>query len=325
MSIQAVIKGVGGYLPERIVSNADMMTIVATDEAWIRERTGIEKRHYAAKDEFTSHLAIKAAHSALLNAQMDAQLIDGIIVATSTPDTTMPSVACKVQAALGIADGAALDVNAACAGFVYALSVAQGWIATGIAKHILVIGAETMSRIMNWQDRTTCILFGDGAGALVLSAEESDEDAKHTRGILAMSLCAQGDLMSLLGTDGGVSSTQSSGALFMAGKEVFRHGVEKMANITVSTLDKAGLSLEDIDYIVAHQANARMISAIAKELKIDASKAIVTVDKHANTSAASIPLALWEAQKLGKLSHGKLIAMPALGAGLTWGCCIIRW
>lgn len=325
MSIQAVIKGVGGYLPERIVSNADMMTIVETDETWIRERTGIEKRHYAAKDEFTSHLAIKAALSALLNAGMDAQMIDGIIVATSTPDTTMPSVACKVQAALGIADGAALDVNAACAGFVYALSVAQGWIATGIAKHILVIGAETMSRIMNWQDRTTCILFGDGAGALVLSAEESGANAKHTRGILAMSLCAQGDLMSLLGTDGGVSSTQNSGALFMAGKEVFRHGVEKMASITLSTLKKTGISLDDIDYIVAHQANARMISAIAKELKIDAAKAIVTVDKHANTSAASIPLALWEAQKLGKLSHGKLIAMPALGAGLTWGCCIIRW
>lgn len=323
MVLQSLIKGVGGYLPENSVSNAQLSATIDTDDTWIRERTGIIKRHYVDTQEFTSHLAIKAAQHALINASMSAEQIDGIIVATATPDSTMPSVACKVQVALGLKAGAALDVNAACAGFVYALSVAHGWIKTGIASNILVIGAESMSKIMNWQDRTTCILFGDGAGAVIVSAENAPE--KDARGILAISLSAQGEYSHLLGTDGGVSSTQAAGQLFMAGKEVFRHGVEKMAQITIDTIEKTPFTVSDIDYVIAHQANARMISAIAKELKIDESKTIITVDRHANTSAASIPLALWEAEKLGTLQSGNLIAMPALGAGLTWGCCIIRW
>ncbi len=317
---RAVIISTGSYLPEKILTNDDLARMVETNDTWIRERTGITKRHIAAEGEATSHLAVRAAQAALKQAGLSADAIDGIVVGTSTPDSTMPSVATKVQAALGITHGAALDVAAACTGFVSALSVAQGWIATGVATRVLVIGAETMSRIIDWNDRGTCILFGDGAGAVIL---EASDDA--SRGIHAMTLYANGAHGDLLGTNGGTSSTQTAGQLFMQGQEVFRHGVEKMANATVETLKKSGRTLADVDWLVPHQANARMMQMIARQLKLPAEKCVVTVDVHANTSAASIPLALDVAVRDGRIKKGDLVAMPALGAGLTWGCCVISW
>jgi 3-oxoacyl-[acyl-carrier-protein] synthase-3 len=317
---QSIVTATGSYLPEKIHTNDDLSAMVETNDAWIRERTGITKRHIVAAGELTSHLATHAARRALEMAGYDAQKIDGIVVATSTPDATMPSVAAKVQAALGISRGPVLDVAAACTGFVYAMSVAHGWIQTGIANRILVIGAESMSKIIDWTDRGTCILFGDGAGAVILEAAQDS-----TRGIRAITLDAQGDLGSLLGTNGGISSTQTAGHLFMEGQEVFRHGVEKMSSVTLSTVAKAGLSMADVDWVVPHQANARMITMIARTLKVSASKCVVTVPYHANTSAASIPLALDEANRDGRLKKGNIIAMPALGAGLTWGCCVLSW
>lgn len=318
--VQSVITATGSYLPEKILTNDDLSTMVETNDTWIRERTGITKRHIVAEGEFTSHLASHAAQRALAMAGYDAEKIDGVIVATSTPDSTMPSVAAKVQAALGITHGPALDVAAACTGFVYALSVAHGWIQTGIASRILVIGAESMSKIIDWSDRGTCILFGDGAGAVIL---EASDDA--TRGIRAIALEANGEFGPLLGTSGGVAGTQTAGHLFMEGQEVFRHGVEKMTAITLSTAAKAGIAMADVDWVIPHQANARMITMIARSLKVSASKCVVTVPHHANTSAASIPLALDEANRDGRLKKGNIIAMPALGAGLTWGCCVLSW
>ncbi|MFZ4541098.1 MAG: beta-ketoacyl-ACP synthase III [Rickettsiales bacterium] len=318
--ISSVITATGSYLPEKILTNDDLSTMVDTNDAWIRERTGIVKRHIAAEGEFTSHLATNAARRALASAGYEANSIDGIIVATSTPDSTMPSVAAKVQAALNIMRGPAMDVAAACTGFVYAMSVAHGWVQTGIAKRILVIGAENMSRIIDWSDRGTCILFGDGAGAVIV---EASDDA--SRGVKAISLEAQGDLGPLLGTNGGTASTQTAGHLFMEGQEVFRHGVEKMSAITLSTLEKANLKIADVDWVIPHQANARMIRMIARTLRVSEEKCVVTVPQHANTSAASIPLALDEANRDGRLKKGNIIAMPALGAGLTWGCCVLSW
>lgn len=317
---QSIITATGSYLPEKILTNDDLARMVDTNDAWIRERTGIAERHIAAEGEFTSHLAIRAAQKALEMAGYGADAIDGIVVATSTPDSTMPSVASKVQAALGVPGGAVLDVAAACTGFIYALSVAHGWIQTGIARRVLVIGAETMSRILDWTDRGTCILFGDGAGAVILEAGEDS-----SRGIRTLVLDAQGDLGPLLGTDGGVSTTKTAGALFMEGQEVFRHGVEKMSAITLATLAKAGLELGQVDWVVPHQANARMIRMIARQLRLPAEKCVVTVGEHANTSAATIPLALDLANRDGRLKKQQIIAMPALGAGLTWGCCVVSW
>ena len=318
--MQSIITATGSYLPEKILTNDDVSKLVETNDAWIRERTGITQRHIVAEGELTSHMATHAAKRALASVGYDADKIDGIVVATSTPDSTMPSVAAKVQAALGITSGPAVDVAAACTGFIYALSVAHGWIKTGIAKRVMVIGAESMSRIVDWTDRSTCILFGDGAGAVILEA--SDDAA---RGIRAISLEANGEFWPLLCTNGGVSSTQTAGTLFMEGQEVFRHGVEKMSAITVSTVAKAGLNLADVNWVVPHQANARMIRMIARTLKVSEDKCVVTVGHHANTSAASIPLALDEANRDGRLKNGQIIAMPALGAGLTWGCCVISW
>ncbi|MES2985485.1 MAG: beta-ketoacyl-ACP synthase III [Pseudomonadota bacterium] len=318
--VSSVITATGSYLPEKILSNEDLARMVDTNNAWIRERTGITQRHIAAEGEYTSHLALKAAQAALAQAGYAADSIDGIVVATATPDSTMPSVASKVQAGLGITRGAAVDVAAACTGFIYALSVAHGWIQTGIASRILVIGAETMSRIIDWTDRGTCILFGDGAGAVILEAS-----ADTTRGIKAIRLEAQGEHGPLLGTNGGVSSSQTAGLLFMHGQEVFRHGVEKMSGIVAETLQKAQLTLADVQWVVPHQANARMIKSIARQLKLAEDKAVVTVTHHANTSAASIPLALDVSARDGRLKKGDIVAMPALGAGLTWGCCVISW
>lgn len=312
--VSSVISATGSYLPAKKVTNDDLAKTVDTSDEWIRERTGITVRYIAAEGQYTSHLAIEAAKAALKNGGIDVSEIDGIVVGTSTPDTSMPSVATKVQAALGISRGGAVDVGAACTGFVAALSVAHGWIQTGMSKKVLVIGAETMSRIVDWQDRNTCVLFGDGAGAVVL---EASDDA--SRGIHAITLEAQGDLGPLLNTDA------RAGVLFMEGAEVFRHGVEKMSAITTSTLAKAGRTIDDVKLVVAHQANARMITKIGRMLKLPTSKAMVTVDRHANTSAASIPLALDVAVREGKLVKGDLVAMPALGAGLTWGCCVLSW
>lgn len=318
--VSSIITATGSYLPEKILTNDDLAQRVDTSDAWIRERTGITKRHIAAEGELTSHLAAEAARRALASVGYTADLVDGIVVATSTPDSTMPSVAAKVQAALGISRGAVVDVAAACTGFVYALSVAHGWIQTGIATRVLVIGAESMSKIIDWKDRGTCILFGDGAGAVVL---EASTDA--SRGIKAIQLDAQGEFGSLLGTNGGVAATQTAGYLFMEGQEVFRHGVEKMAGVTQSTLAKAGLSMAQVDWLVPHQANARMITMIGRSLRISTEKCAVTVSQHANTSAASIPLALDSLNRAGQLKKGHIIAMPALGAGLTWGCAVLCW
>lgn len=323
MSVRCIIQGVGGYLPERILTNAELERMVETSDSWIRERTGISQRHIVAEGEYTSHMAVHAARRALAHAGIDASLVDGIVVATSTPDSTMPSVASMVQDALGTQPGPCLDVEAACTGFVYALSVAQGWLLTGLAKHVLVIGAESMSRIVDWNDRGTCILFGDGAGAVVLSAVAEQE--AQGRGILSLALHAEGAHGKLLGTSGGVASTKQAGLLFMSGQEVFRHGVEKMSNATLEALEKAGLALESVDWLVPHQANARMIHSIGKRLGIKETQAVATVCDHANTSAASIPLALSAVMEKDAIKQGQIVAMPALGAGLTWGCCIIRW
>ncbi len=318
--MNSIITATGSYLPQKVMTNDDLAKLVETNDEWIRERTGITKRHIAAQGELTSHMAAEAARRALAQAGYDAASVDGIVVATSTPDSTMPSTAAKVQAQLGISKGAVVDVAAACTGFIYALSVAHGWIQTGIAHRVLVIGAETMSRIIDWKDRGTCILFGDGAGAAILEASDDT-----TRGIRAIALDAQGDLSPLLGTNGGIGSTQTAGHLFMEGQEVFRHGVEKMAAITLSTLAKAGLDIAHTDWVIPHQANARMIKMIGRSLRVSEAKCVVTVTHHANTSAASIPLALDEANRDGRLKKGNIIAMPALGAGLTWGCCVVSW
>lgn len=318
---RSVILATGSYLPERVVTNDMLAEKVDTSDAWIRERTGIITRHIVAAGETTSDMALAAARDALAQSGLDAAAIDGIVVATSTPDTTMPSVASKLQAALGTTGGAALDVVAACTGFVAALSVAQGWIVTGLARNVLVIGAESMSRIIDWNDRTTCILFGDGAGAVVLARREDEPK----RGILSLALASDGSLGAILGTSGGVSTTQTAGTLFMEGQEVFRHGVEKMSAITRTALARASLTLADVRWVVAHQANARMIAAIARQLKLSPEHFIVTLDRHANTSAASIPLALNAAHRDGRIRQGDIVAMPALGAGLTWGCCVICW
>lgn len=316
----SVITGTGSYLPEKILTNDDLAKMVDTNDAWIRERTGIVKRHILAQGQTTSDMAKIACERALAAAGRSATDIDGIVVATSTPDCSMPSVATKLQEKMGI-KGAAVDVAAACTGFVYALATAHGWLQAGLATRVLVVGAEAMSKIVDWSDRGTCILFGDGAGAVVLEAIEGETK----RGIHTISLQADGQFAPLLGTNGGVASTQTAGALFMSGQEVFRHGVEKMANVTRETLAKAGKSLNDVRWLIAHQANARMIHKIGKSLGIGEDRCVVTVPHHGNTSAASIPLALDEAVRDGRVHNQQLIAMPALGAGLTWGCCVLTY
>lgn len=322
--IRSVITGTGSYLPEKTVTNADLEKIVDTTDEWIFTRSGIRERHYAEADQATSDMAIEAAKAALAAANCAAEDVDGVIVATTTPDQTFPAVAVKVQAALGLRSGLAFDVQAVCTGFVYALSVADNFIRLGQAKKILVIGAEKMSSLLNWQDRTTCVLFGDGAGAVLLEAQAGAGEFAD-RGILSTHLHADGNYQDILYTDGGPSTTQTAGHLVMHGKEVFKHAVNLMARVVQEALDHNGITSEQIDWLVPHQANSRIIQSTAEKLNLDMSRVVLTVDKHGNTSAASIPLALDHAVRAGQIQKGQLVLFEALGGGLTWGAALVRY
>jgi len=323
MTIRAVVKGVGHYLPDRVVPNSELETLVETSDDWIRTRSGIERRHFAAEGQNTSDLGIRAAQAALADAGLVADDIDAIIVATSTADLTFPSAATMVQAGLGMTRGFAFDVQAVCAGFVFALSNANAMIISGQAKRVLVIGAETFSRLMDWNDRTTCVLFGDGAGAVVLEAAEGTGTSAD-RGILATDLNSDGRHRDLLYVDGG-TSTGTTGHLRMQGKEVFRHAVEKLAETAHAALDKAGLTGADVDWIVPHQANIRIIEGTAKRMQVPMDRVVVTVQDHGNTSAASIPLALSVGKARGQIKPGDLVVTEAIGGGLAWGSVVLRW
>ena len=323
MTIRAVVRGVGHYLPDRVVPNSEFETLLDTSDDWIRSRSGIERRHFAAEGQTTSDLAARAARAALADAGMEPDDIDAIIVATSTADLTFPSAATMVQAALGMTRGFAFDVQAVCAGFVYALANAHALIAAGQAQRILVIGAETFSRLMDWTDRSTCVLFGDGAGALILEAAKGGGTSAD-RGILATDLHSDGRFKDLLYVDGGVS-THSTGMLRMQGKEVFRHAVEKLAQTAHTALEKAGLTAEDVDWIVPHQANLRIITATAQRMQVPMERVVMTVQDHGNTSAASIPLALSVGRQRGQIKEGDLIVTEAIGGGLAWGSVVLRW
>jgi 3-oxoacyl-[acyl-carrier-protein] synthase-3 len=324
MTIRAVVEGVGHYLPERVVPNSEFEKSLDTTDEWIRTRSGIEQRHFAAEGQFTSDLAVKAAQNALSNAGLQPDDIDAIIVATSTPDLTFPSVATMVQNKLGMTQGFGFDVQAVCAGFIFALTNANGLILSGQANRVLVIGAETFSRIMDWEDRATCVLFGDGAGAIILSSQESSGE-NTDRGILSADLNSDGRFKDMLFVDGGVSSTQTSGKLRMQGNALFRQAVEKLANTAKTALEKANLAESDVDWIVPHQANIRIIQGTAKKMGIAMDRVVVTLQNHGNTSAASIPLALSAGVESGKISKGDLILTEAIGGGLAWGAVVLRW
>ena len=323
MTLRAVVKGVGHYLPDRMVPNAELETLVDTTDDWIRSRSGIERRHFAAEGQGTSDLATRAAQAALADAGLAASDIDAIVLATSTPDLTFPSVATMVQANLGMTGGFAFDLQAVCAGFVYALTTANALIVSGAAHRVLVIGAETFSRLMDWSDRSTCVLFGDGAGALVLEGVES-QGLPTDRGILACDLHSDGQFKDLLYVDGGVS-TGTTGHLKMQGKEVFRHAVEKLAATAHAALEKAGLTPDDVAWIVPHQANIRIIAGTAKKMNMAMDRVVVTVQDHGNTSAASIPLALSVGCQRGQIKQGDLLVTEAIGGGLAWGSVVLRW
>lgn len=322
--IRAQVCGVGHYLPERVVENEWFTTFLDTSDEWIRSRSGIERRHFAASGQTTSDLAIRAAQAALDDAGLAPDEVDAIILATSTPDLTFPATATIVQAGLGMTRGFAFDVQAVCAGFIYALSNANALILSGQAKRVMVIGAETFSRIMNWEDRGSCVLFGDGAGAVILEAAEGD-GTNADRGILATDLHSDGRFRDILQVSGGVSSSQTTGHLMMAGKEVFRHAVEKLSKSTVDVMAKVGVTADDIDRVVPHQANIRIITGTARKLSVPIEKVVITVQDHGNTSAASIPLAMSVAQSNGQLSKGDLVVTEAIGGGLAWGAVLLRW
>lgn len=323
MTIRAAVRGVGHYLPERVVPNSEFEAIVDTSDEWIRTRSGIERRHFAADGQMTSDLATRAATAALADSGISADRVDAIVVATSTPDLTFPSVATMVQAALGITRGFAYDIQAVCAGFVYAMANANALIVSGQASCVLVIGAETFSRLMNWQDRGTCVLFGDGAGAVVVEASEGTGTTAD-RGVLATDLHSDGRYRDILYVDGG-TSTGTTGHLVMEGKEVFRHAIEKLAETAHAALDKAGLTSADVDWIVPHQANIRIIEGTAKRMQVPMDRVVVTVQDHGNTSAASIPLALSVGKARGQIKPGDLLVMEAIGGGLAWGSVVLRW
>ncbi|WP_295136309.1 beta-ketoacyl-ACP synthase III [uncultured Reyranella sp.] len=322
--IRSVVQGCGSYLPERVVTNEELSRTVDTTDEWIRQRSGICQRHIAAEGEFTSHLAIKASQRALDHAGLNASDLDLIVLATATPDQTFPATATRVQAALGMTKGAAFDVQAVCAGFVYGVSVADSLIKSGLASTALVIGAETFSRILDWDDRGTCVLFGDGAGAIVLRGEQG-AGTPADRGILANALHSDGRHHDLLYVDGGPSSTRTTGFLRMEGKEVFKHAVVNMATVVGEVLEKAGLEAKDVDWLVPHQANKRIIDGTGRKLGLPPERVVVTVDKHANTSAASIPLALDVAVKDGRIKKGDLLLLEGIGGGLSWGASLVRW
>ena len=324
MTKRAVVVGYGHYLPERIVENAEFESSLDTTDEWIRTRSGIERRHFAAEGQHTSDLAAEAAKAALEQAGLTAGDIDAIVVATSTPDLTFPSVATMVQQKIGMERGFGFDVQAVCAGFVFALTTANGLILSGQAKRVLVIGAETFSRIMDWTDRGTCVLFGDGAGALILEAQEC-AGTTADRGILSADLNSDGRYKDMLFVDGGVSSTGTSGKLRMQGNALFRQAVEKLASTADAALHKAGLTHSDVDWIVPHQANIRIIQGTAKKLGVPMERVVLTVQDHGNTSAASIPLALSVGAATGKIKTGDLVLTEAIGGGLAWGAVAIRW
>jgi 3-oxoacyl-[acyl-carrier-protein] synthase-3 len=321
---RSVVLGCGAFLPENVVTNDDLAKKVDTSDSWIVERTGIRRRHMAAQGEMTSDLAFAAARHALANADVGVADLDMIIVATTTPDETFPSVATKVQARLGMIRGAAFDLQAVCSGFIYGLSVADNFIRGGQAKTILVIGAETMSRIMDWKDRTTCVLFGDGAGAVVVQAAEG-MGSNADRGILNTKIFSDGRLHDLLYTDGGVSATGTAGHLRMQGREVFKHAVVNISAAIEAATRQAGITPADIDWFVPHQANQRILDGTARKLNIRPERVISTVAEHGNTSAASVPLALSVAVQDGRIKRGDLVLMEAMGGGFTWGAALVRW
>jgi 3-oxoacyl-[acyl-carrier-protein] synthase-3 len=318
------ILGTGSALPRRIVTNAELAERVDTSDEWIVERTGIRQRHIAEPDETTATLATAAARAALADAGVDASSIGLIVLATATPDNTFPATATKVQAALGCRGGIAFDVAAVCSGFLYALATADSLLRTGMAKRALVIGAETFSRILDWEDRTTCVLFGDGAGAVVLEAPGADAGGSDAPGILGTRLHADGACHDLLYVDGGPSTTQTVGHVRMRGPEVFRHAVVNLSSVLKEVLEETGISSDEIDWVVPHQANARILDATARKLGISPDKVVVTVDRHANTSAASVPLALDTARRDGRIKPGDLVMLEAMGGGFTWGASLIR-
>ncbi|WP_108397765.1 beta-ketoacyl-ACP synthase III [Devosia submarina] len=321
---RSIIRGVGGYLPEKVLTNAELAAMVDTSDEWIQQRVGIKERHIAAEGQYTSDLGLEAAKKALEASGVSADDIDLIIVATTTPDYTFPSTASIVQMKLGIHHGMAFDIQAVCSGFVYALATADSYIKNGLATRALVIGAETFSRIIDWTDRTTCVLFGDGAGAMVIEKAELADDAPE-QGVLASALRSDGHHWDKLYVDGGPSTTGTAGHVHMQGPEVFRHAVGKITDVVYSTLDKAGYTVADLDWFVPHQANKRIIEGAGNKLGLPSEKVVMTVDIHANTSAASVPLALSVAVADGRIKSGDLVMLEAMGGGFTWGASLIRW
>jgi 3-oxoacyl-[acyl-carrier-protein] synthase III len=322
--IRSVIRGVGAHLPKKVMTNADLAKLVDTSDEWIVERSGIRQRHIAADDELTSTLGIAAAHQALVRAAIDPVDIDLVICATATPDRTFPATAVRIQAGLGVTKGAAFDIQAVCSGFVYAMTTADNFLKTGQFKRALVIGSETFSRILDWSDRSTCVLFGDGAGAVVLEAQPQ-HGTNEDRGILATRIRSDGRFEDLLYVDGGPGSTKTVGHLRMNGREVFRHAVQKISGVIEETLVMTGFAPDEIDLYVPHQANARILDGIAKKLGVDPKKIIMTLSTHGNTSAASIPLALNQAFEEHRVKEGSLVLMEAMGGGFTWGAVLARW
>ena len=322
--IRSKIVGCGAYLPPTVLTNREIAERIDTSDEWIRERTGIRQRHVVVDGEKTSDLALQASRNALTMAGMDANEIDLIVCATTTPDETFPATATTLQARLNMNHGAAFDIQAVCSGFIYGMAVADNFIKAGMAKTVLLVGAETMSRLLDWNDRTTCVLFGDGAGAVVLQASES-ADGNADPGVLNTKLFSDGRLHDLLYVDGGPSSTQTTGHLRMQGKEVFRHAVTNISAAIVASLDEAGLTISDIDWFVPHQANQRILDGTARKLGIAPEKVVSTVAQHGNTSAASVPLALATAVADGRIKKGHLVLLEAMGGGFTWGASLIRW
>jgi 3-oxoacyl-[acyl-carrier-protein] synthase-3 len=322
--VRSVIRGVGAYLPKRVITNDDLARVVDTSDEWIRERTGIEERHVAEDGEFTSDMGIAASRQALVRAGVDPIDIDLVICATATPDRTFPATAVRIQCGLGVTKGAAFDVQAVCSGFIYALAVADNFLKAGQSKRALVVGAESFSRILDWKDRGTCVLFGDGAGAIVLEAQ-TQIGSRDDRGILATRIRSDGRFEDLLYVDGGPGSTKTTGHLRMNGREVFRHAVQKISGVIEETLVMSGYAPDEIDLYVPHQANKRILDGIGKKLGIPPHKVVVTLAKHGNTSAASVPLALNQAFEDHRIREGCLVLMEAMGGGFTWGAALARW